>query len=161
MRVQKDSNRVLDRIDLHILAILQQDGRIVMKDLAEQVGLSLTPCIERVKRMERDGVIAGYYARVAPQTIGLQILVFVEITLRQKSEQAFERFRRAMLSLPEVMECHLVSGDFDYLIKARIPEMTEYRRLLGEILHVADGGQSKSYVVMEEVKETLAVSIAR
>ena len=161
MRVQKDSNRVLDRIDLHILSILQDDGRIVMKDLAERVGLSLTPCIERVKRMERDGVIAGYHARVAPRALGLQILVFVEITLRQKSEQAFERFRRAMLAIPEVMECHLVSGDFDYLIKARIPEMTEYRRLLGEILHVADGGQSKSYVVKEEVKETLAVSIAR
>ena len=161
MRVQKDSNRVLDRIDLHILSILQDDGRIVMKDLAERVGLSLTPCIERVKRMERDGVIAGYHARVTPRSLGLQVLVFVEITLRQKSEQAFERFRRAMLGIPEVMECHLVSGDFDYLIKARIPEMTEYRRLLGEILHVADGGQSKSYVVMEEVKETLAVSIAR
>ena len=161
MRVQKDSARVLDRIDLHILSSLQEDGRIVMKDLAERVGLSLTPCIERVKRMERDGVIAGYHARVAPRALGLQVLVFVEITLRQKSEQAFERFRRAMLAIPEVMECHLVSGDFDYLIKARIPEMTEYRRLLGEILHVADGGQSKSYVVMEEVKETLAVSIAR
>jgi Lrp/AsnC family leucine-responsive transcriptional regulator len=161
MRVQKDSNRVLDRIDLHILSILQEDGRIVMKDLAERVGLSLTPCIERVKRMERDGVIAGYHARVAPRALGLQILVFVEITLRQKSGEAFERFRRAMLAIPEVMECHLVSGDFDYLIKARIAEMTEYRRLLGEILHVADGGQSKSYVVMEEVKETLAVSIAR
>jgi Lrp/AsnC family leucine-responsive transcriptional regulator len=161
MRVQKDSSRVLDRIDLHILSILQEDGRIVMKDLAERVGLSLTPCIERVKRMERDGVIAGYHARVAPRALGLQILVFVEITLRQKSGEAFERFRRAMLAIPEVMECHLVSGDFDYLIKARIPEMTEYRRLLGEILHVADGGQSKSYVVMEEVKETLAVSIAR
>lgn len=161
MRVQKDSNRVLDRIDLHILAILQEDGRIVMKDLAERVGLSLTPCIERVKRMERDGVIAGYHARVTPRALGLQILVFVEITLRQKSGEGFERFRRAMLGIPEVMECHLVSGDFDYLIKARIPEMTEYRRLLGEILHVADGGQSKSYVVMEEVKETLAVSIPR
>ena len=161
MRVQKDSSRVLDRIDLHILSILQDDGRIVMKDLAERVGLSLTPCIERVKRMERDGVIAGYHARVAPRALGLQILVFVEITLRQKSGEAFERFRRAMLGIPEVMECHLVSGDFDYLIKARMAEMTEYRRLLGEILHVADGGQSKSYVVMEEVKETLAVSIAR
>jgi Lrp/AsnC family leucine-responsive transcriptional regulator len=161
MRVHKESSRVLDKIDLHILTILQHDGRIVMKDLAEQVGLSLTPCIERVKRMERDGVIAGYHAHVAPQALGLQILVFVEITLRQKSEQAFERFRRAMLAIPEVLECHLVSGDFDYLIKARIPEMTEYRRLLGEILHVADGGQSKSYVVMEEVKETLALSIAR
>lgn len=152
---------MLDKIDLHILSILQDDGRIVMKDLAEQVGLTLTPCIERVKRMERDGVISGYHARVAPQSLGLQILVFVEITLHQKSEKAFERFRRAMLAIPEVMECHLVSGDFDYLIKARIPEMTEYRRLLGEILHVADGGQSKSYVVMEEVKETLALSVGR
>jgi Lrp/AsnC family leucine-responsive transcriptional regulator len=109
--------------------------------------------------MERDGVIAGYYARVNPQSLGLQILVFVEITLLQKSEKAFERFRRAMLGIPEVMECHLVSGDFDYLIKARIPEMSEYRRLLGEILHLADSAQSKSYVVMEEVKETLALSI--
>lgn len=161
MRVQKESSRVLDRIDLHILSILQDDGRIVMKDLAERVGLSLTPCIERVKRMERDGVIAGYHARVNPQSLGLQVLVFVEITLKQKSEKDFERFRRAMLGIPEVMECHLVSGDFDYLIKARIPEMSEYRRLLGEILYVADAGQSKSYVVMEEVKETLALSIGR
>ena len=149
MRVQKNSHRVLDKIDLHILSILQDDARIVMKDLAEQVGLSLTPCIERVKRMERDGVITGYHARLNPQAMGLQILVFVEINLHQKSDQAFERFRRAMLAIPEVMECHLVSGDFDYLIKARIPEMSEYRRLLGEILHVANTGQSKSYVVME------------
>jgi len=161
MRVQKASNRTLDRIDLHILSILQDDGRIVMKDLAEQVGLSLTPCIERVKRMERDGVIQGYHARINPQSLGMQVLVFVEITLNNKSEAAFERFRRAILSIHEVMECHLVSGDFDYLIKARIPEMLEYRRLLGEILHVADGGQSKSYVVMEELKETLALSIGR
>jgi Lrp/AsnC family leucine-responsive transcriptional regulator len=161
MRVQKNSHRVLDKIDLHILSILQMDARLVMKDLAEQVGLSLTPCIERVRRMERDGVIAGYHARVNPQAMGLQILVFVEITLHQKSEKAFDRFRRAMLGIPEVMECHLVSGDFDYLIKARIPEMSEYRRLLGEILHVADAGQSKSYVVMEELKETLALSIPR
>jgi len=160
MRVQRESTRVLDRIDLHILALLQNDGRIVMKDLAEQVGLSLTPCIERVKRMERDGVITGYHARVNPHAMGLQILVFVEITLHQKSEQAFDRFRSAILAIPQVMECHLVSGDFDYLIKARIPEMTEYRRLLGEILQVADEAQSRSYVVMEEIKETLALSIA-
>ena len=161
MRVQKNSSRVLDKIDLHILAVLQDDARIAMKELAEQVGLSLTPCIARVRRMERDGVITGYHARVNPQAMGLQILVFVEITLHQKSEKAFDRFRRAMLGIPEVMECHLVSGDFDYLIKARIPEMSEYRRLLGEILHVADAGQSKSYVVMEELKETLALSIPR
>ena len=133
MRVQKQSNRVLDKIDLLMLSIMQKDGRIAMKDLAEQVGLSLTPCIERVRRMERDGVIVGYHARVMPQALGLQILVFVEITLHQKSEKAFDRFRRAILAIPEVMECHLVSGDFDYLIKARIPEMTAYRRSLEEI----------------------------
>jgi len=160
MRVHKESTRVLDRIDHAILAILQQDGRIVMKDLAERVGLSLTPCIERVKRMERDGVITGYHAHVSPQAIGLAILVFVEITLQQKSEDAFEAFRRAILAVPQVLECHLVSGDFDYLIKARIPEMAEYRRLLGEILQVAGAGQSRSYVVMEEIKETLALAIA-
>ena len=81
MRVQKNSSRVLDKIDLHILSILQDDARIVMKDLAEQVGLSLTPCIERVRRMERDGVIAGYHARVNPQAMGLQILVFDAMTV--------------------------------------------------------------------------------
>lgn len=159
MRISRQSIRVLDRVDMLILSVLQRDGRILMKDLAEQVGLSLTPCIERVKRMERDGVIVGYHARINPQALGLQILVFVEITLHQKSENAFERFRRAIAAIPEVMECHLVSGDFDYLIKARIPEMSEYRRLLGQILHVADAGQSKSYVVMEELKETLSLSV--
>lgn len=159
MRVSRQSARVLDKLDMSILAILQLDGRILMKDLAEQVGLSLTPCIERVRRMERNGVIMGYHAHVNPQALGLQILVFVEITLHQKSEKTFDRFRRAIIAIPEVMECHLVSGDFDYLIKARIPEMAEYRRLLGEILHVADNAQSKSYVVMEELKETLTLSV--
>ena len=161
MRILKESARGLDKLDRHILRILQQDGRISMKDLGEQVGLSITPCIERVKRMERDGVITGYHAKVNPAALGAKLLVFVEITLNQKSASAFEQFRREVLQIPEVQECHLVSGDFDYLIKARIPEMSEYRRLLGEILHVADAGQSKSYVVMEELKETLALSIPR
>ena len=161
MRIQKESVRGLDKLDRKILRILQEDGRISMKDLSEQVGLSITPAIERVKRMERDGVITGYHARIHPPALGAKLLVFVEITLNQKSGPAFEQFRREVLRIPEVQECHLVSGDFDYLIKARIPEMSEYRRLLGEILHVADGGQSKSYVVMEEVKETLALSVQR
>ena len=159
MRVQKNSHRVLDKIDLHILSILQDDARIVMKDLAEQVGLSLTPCIERVKRMERDGVITGYHAKVNPAALGAKLLVFVEITLNQKSASAFEQFRREVLQIPEVQECHLVSGDFDYLIKARIHEMAEYRKLLGDmLLQLPGAAQSKSYVVMEEIKETLAVS---
>ena len=159
MRILKESTRGLDKLDRHILRILQADGRISMKELGEQVGLSVTPCIERVKRMERDGVIMGYYARVNPQALGMQILVFVEINLHQKSDKAFERFRRAMLAIPEVLECHLVSGDFDYLIKARIHEMAEYRKLLGDmLLQLPGAAQSKSYVVMEEIKETRALS---
>ncbi len=161
MRVQKESSRTLDKIDRHILRLLQRDGRMAMKELSEQVGLSITPCIERVKRMERDGVITGYYARVSPAAIGVNLLVFVEITLNQKSAKAFEQFRHEVLRIPEVMECHLVSGDFDYLIKARIREMAEYRTLLGDmLLQLPGAAQSKSYVVMEEIKETLELPLA-
>ena len=159
MRTQKDSVRTLGKLDRKILRILQEDGRISMKDLSEQVGLSITPAIERVKRMERDGVITGYHARINPPALGAKLLVFVEITLNTKSASMFEQFRREVLRIPEVQECHLVSGDFDYLIKARIHEMAEYRKLLGEmLLQLPGAAQSKSYVVMEEIKETLFLS---
>ncbi|WP_284700902.1 Lrp/AsnC ligand binding domain-containing protein [Robbsia betulipollinis] len=159
--MQHKSVRTLDRIDRRILTLLQQDGRMAMKDLAEQVGLSITPCIDRVKRMERDGVITGYYARVDPAQLGASLLVFVEITLDHKNGNMFEKFRREVMKVPEVLECHLVSGDFDYLIKARIGEMADYRKILGNVLLQLPGAvQSKSYVVMEEVKETLTIPIA-
>ena len=159
MRTQIQSVRALDKLDRKILRILQEDGRISMKELSEQVGLSVTPAIERVKRMERDGVITGYHARLDPAAIGATLLVFVEITLNQKSASHFEQFRREVLRIPEVQECHLVSGDFDYLIKARIHQMAEYRKLLGDmLLNLPGAAQSKSYVVMEEIKETLALT---
>lgn len=161
MRTQQQSVRTLDKLDLRILAALQKDGRMSMKELGELVGLSVTPCIERVRRMERDGVISGYYARINPEALGATLLVFVEITLNHKSGNMFEQFRREVLRIPEVQECHLVSGDFDYLIKARIQGMAEYRKLLGDILLQLPGAaQSKSYVVMEEIKETLALPLA-
>jgi Lrp/AsnC family leucine-responsive transcriptional regulator len=160
MRTQRNSVRELDKIDRRILRILQKEGRIAMKELAEQVGLSVTPCIERVKRMERDLVITGYYARVDPHQLRASLLVFVEITLDHKSGNMFEQFRREVQRIPEVLECHLVSGDFDYLIKARIGEMADYRKLLGDILLQLPGAvQSKSYVVMEEIKETLTIAV--
>ena len=150
----------LDRIDRKILDILQRQGRISMTDLAEQIGLSTSPCSERVRRMERDKVITGYHARVDPAALGKTLLVFVEITLSSKSGDVFDKVRQELLHLPEVMECHLVSGDFDYLVKARISEMASYRKLLGDILlklpHVRE---SKSYIVMEEVKESLCLPI--
>ncbi len=150
--------RALDKLDRKILNLLQADGRMAMKDLAERIGLSITPCIERVRRMERDGVITGYYARVDPAKLGAGLLVFVEITLDHKSGNMFGQFRREVERIAQVLECHLISGEFDYLIKARIGEMSDYRKLLGDILLQLPGAvQSKSYVVMEEVKETLTI----
>jgi len=152
--------RPLDRIDRRILRTLQADGRISITELAERVGLSATPCSERVKRLERDGVVAGYHARLNPHALGQGLLVFVEIRLAAKSGRIFEEFKREVLKLPNVLECHLVSGDFDYLIKARIPEMNAYRRLLGDMLLGLPGArESKSYVVMEEIKESLALTV--
>ena len=132
-----------------------------MTELATKVGLSVTPCTDRVRRMERDGVIQGYHARLDPKALGAGLLVFVEIRLASKSGEIFEAFRHEVLKLPNVQECHLVSGDFDYLIKARIRDMSLYRKLLGDILLKLPGAtESRSYVVMEEVKESLALPVA-
>lgn len=93
MRTQRQPVRALDKLDRRILKLLQEDGRMAMKDLAERVGLTVTPCIERVRRMERDGVITGYHARVDPSQLGASLLVFVEITLDHKNGNMFEQFR--------------------------------------------------------------------
>lgn len=152
--------RELDKIDRKILRILQDNGRVSFTELGERVGLSTTPCTERVRRLEREKVITGYYARLDPQYVKAGLLVFVEISLAYKSGDIFEEFRRAALRLPNVLECHLVSGDFDYLIKARISEMASYRKLLGStLLTLPHVRESKSYIVMEEVKETACLPV--
>ncbi|MBN2690711.1 MAG: winged helix-turn-helix transcriptional regulator [Burkholderiaceae bacterium] len=146
----------LDRIDRRILDILQRDGRISMTELAGEVGLSASPCTERVKRMERAGVVSGYFARVNPEALGKTLLVFVEIKLSTKSGDVFDAVRKELLHMPEVMECHLVSGSFDYLVKFRLRGMKEYRHLLGDILkRLPVSAESHSYVVMEEIKDSL------
>jgi Lrp/AsnC family leucine-responsive transcriptional regulator len=152
----------LDRIDRKILEILQRQGRIPMTELAQQIGLSTSPCTERVRRMEREGVITGYHARIDPQAVGKTLLVFVEITLASKSGEVFDRVREELLLMPEVQECHLVSGGFDYLVKARLRAMSDYRRLLGDLLKkLPVSAESNSYVVMEEVKESLYLPMDR
>jgi len=152
----------LDRTDRKLLDILQRQGRISMTDLAEQIGLSTSPCSERVRRMEREGVITGYYARVDPKAIGKTLLVFIEIKLSSKSGDVFDEVRQELLHIPEVMECHLVSGGFDYLVKARLRAMSDYRDLLGDILKkLPVTAESQSYVVMEEVKESFYLPMDR
>lgn len=158
MRIQRSPVATLDKLDRHILDVLQRDGRISMTDLADQVGLTVTPCIDRVRRMEREGIILGYHARVSPAALDAGLLVFVEISITSKSDRSFEDFRREVLGIPYVLECHLVSGDFDYMVKARIKEIGQYRTLLGDILLRLPGvTQTKSCIVMEELKETMFI----
>ena len=145
----------LDRTDRRILDCLQDDGRISNVALARKVNLTPTPCLERVKRLERDGYIRGYSAILNPGMVGKGLLVFVEIDLARTSPDVFRDFRKEAEQFSEVLECHLVSGNFDYLIKARVRNMQEYRELLGEkILSLPGVNGSRSYVVMEEVKES-------
>jgi Lrp/AsnC family leucine-responsive transcriptional regulator len=150
----------LGKIDRNILRILQKDGRISYTELARQVGLSVTPCIDRVKRMERNGYILGYSAQVCSQKLDAALVVFVQIRLNHTSQKNFEEFRRSVIDLENIQSCLLVSGNYDYLLKARVADMAAYRELLGHrILKLPAVQESTSYVVMEELKETMEVPI--
>jgi len=152
--------RKLDRIDGLILEILQVEGRIAMSELASRVNLSTTPCSERVKRLEREGVIMGYHAHLNPALMDRNLLVFLEIKLSAKSGDVFDQVAKNLAEIPEVLECHLISGEFDYLVKARLKEMGAYRRLLGDLLKkLPASASSRSYVVMEEIKESLYLKV--
>uniref|UniRef100_UPI003F587899 leucine-responsive transcriptional regulator Lrp n=1 Tax=Vibrio cholerae TaxID=666 RepID=UPI003F587899 len=151
----KKPSKDLDRIDCNILNELQKDGRISNVELSKRVGLSPTPCLERVRRLERQGFITGYTALLNPQYLDASLLVFVEITLNRGAPDVFEQFNAAVQKLDDIQECHLVSGDFDYLLKTRVSDMGAYRRLLGDTLLFLPGvNDTRTYVVMEEVKQT-------
>jgi Lrp/AsnC family leucine-responsive transcriptional regulator len=152
--------RKLDRIDRNILRALQGNARLSYVELADKVGLSTSPCLERVKRLERDGLIKAYKTKLDADQLQASLLVFVEISLDYTSPDVFELFRDAVNQWPEIQECHLVSGNFDYLLKIRIADMAAYRKLLGEIIHVLPGVRdSRTLVAMETVKETFDLLI--
>lgn len=155
------SIKKLDRIDRKILLELQRDGRLANVELARRVGLSPTPCLERVRKLEAEGVILGYSAQINPHKVGAALLVFVEITLSKTSPEDFDEFSKAVEKLEEIQECHLVSGSFDFLLKTRVANMAAYRELLGEtLLRLPSVRESRTYVVMEEVKQTTFVAIS-
>lgn len=150
----------LDQIDRDILAALQADGRITNVALAKQVGLSPTPCLERVKSLEAAGLIRGYAAQLSPAALGLGLTVFVQITIERTSQQVFDVFRAAVRAIPEIQECHMVAGGYDYLLKVRVPDMAAYRHFLGAVLSGVPGiRETHTYPVMEEVKECAAVPL--
>lgn len=152
----------LDRIDRNILIELQHNGRISNVELAKRVGLSPTPCLERVKRLEKKKVIKSYTALLDPVYLDASLLVYVEIRLHRSSADVFDRFNRAVNQLDDILECHLVSGDFDYLLKTRVADMSTYRKVLNQtLLDLPDIKDSRTYVVMEEVKYSTRIAISK
>ena len=144
---------IADPLDAAILRILQREGRISTVDLAERVRLSPTATGERLKRLTREGTITGYGARLDPDKLGLCLLVFIEVLLDKTTGAVFDRFSREVRCVPEILECHMVAGGFDYLLKVRVRDMTAYRRFLGEVMVELPGvKETRTYAVMEEVK---------
>ena len=155
-------NKIIDRIDKNILFELQKDGRLSNVELSKRVGLSPTPCLERVKRLEKEQYITGYQANLNSAKLHLALLIFVEITLTKTSPDVFDDFAAAVHELDVIQECHLVSGDFDFLLKTRVIDMLAYRQLLGDtLLRLPAVSESRTYVVMDEIKSSNMLPIKR
>ena len=151
----QQSNMVdLDEFDHKILAVLREDGRITMTELAQRIGLSKTPCQQRVRRMIEAKIILGFRAIVDPARLGLEHVAFAEVKLSDTREAALRDFNAAVRRIPEVEECHMIASSFDYLLKVRTADIRKYRLVLGEKIsslpHVAN---TSTFVAMETVKE--------
>ncbi|ESX96060.1 Lrp/AsnC ligand binding domain-containing protein [Mesorhizobium sp. LNJC403B00] len=143
----------LDAIDRSLLRLLQEDGRRTTLDLAARVGLSPTGTSQRVKRLFRDGLITAVRAVLNPQKIGRGTLVFIEVRLDQAAPHVFDRFAEAVAKAPEVLECHMVVGGFDYLVKARISEMAAYQDFLKRVILPLPGvRETHTYTSISDIK---------
>jgi len=147
-------NGQMDRFDLKIVELLMQDGRMPVTEIAARIGLSKTPCQVRLNRLRKAGVIRGFRAVVDPAKLGRDHVAFVEVKLTDTTEAALRAFNAAVLAVPEIEQCHMIAGAFDYLLKVRSRDIRDYRRVLGEVIsalpHV---GQSSTHVSMEAVKD--------
>jgi Lrp/AsnC family transcriptional regulator, leucine-responsive regulatory protein len=145
----------LDFIDLQLLETLQSEGRIPVVDLAKKVNLSATPCTLRMRRLEQEGVIVGYHARINPAALNQALMVFVTVSLKATDEASLKAFNAAVKPVKQILECHMLGGGFDYLLKIRVRDMPEYREILGSIIGALPMVENThSYFVMEQVKES-------
>jgi len=150
----------MDVMDRKLLRALQEDGRITNQALALKCGLSPAACFDRVKRLRTDGVIIGYTALLDPDKLGRALMIFVEVLLDRTTDDAFSAFSIHVSQVPEVLECHMVAGGFDYLLKVRVADMMAYRIFLGDTLVAMPGiRETRTYAVLEEVKATTHLPI--
>lgn len=157
---EKLRQTALDAIDRKILALLQEDARLANVELADKVGLSPSPCLRRVRDLEAAGIIRRYVTLLDPAAVGLPVSVFVNVTLERQVEQALERFEAVILKRPEVMECYLMTGDADYLLRVVIADLSSYERFLIEHLTRVPGVASiKSSFALKQVKYRTALPV--
>lgn len=150
----------MDETDRRLLRALQEDGRITNQELARRCNLSPASCFDRVKRLRASGVITGYTALVDPDKVGRSLLIFIEVLLDRTTQDAFAAFADYVRRLPDVLECHMVAGGFDYLLKVRVRDMAAYRAFLGETLvQVSCVRETRTYAVLEEVKATTRLPV--
>ncbi len=150
----------LDRIDIKILDILQKDGKISNIKLAEAVNLSPTAALARVQKLNKEGYILGYEARLYPDKLNCGFVLFVEILLDKTTPNALDAFSDAVVHYPEIVECHMISGGFDFVVKIRCTNMEEFRKISGQILWQLPGvKETRSYPVMEVIKESSQIKL--
>ncbi len=146
-------SQVYDRIDIDIIKILQEDSTKAIKDIAKEVGLSATPTYERIKRLEQDGVIKKYVAVIDSQKVGLNIVVYCNVTLKEQSKKALMDFEDSIAKLPEILEVIGLSGNYDYLLKIVSPDIHTYNDfLMNKFSSVPNVGHFHSNIVLAEVK---------
>lgn len=150
----------LDSADLRILREIQNDGRMPVVELAERVNLSKSPCLKRLRRLEKDGYIRRYIAELDAKKMAQGYLVYIQVKLANTTRQKLEEFNLAVQSVPQIQSCHMVSGGYDYLLKVRTRDMDEYRMMLVDVISSLPAvAQTSTYPVMEEVKDTMTLAI--
>ncbi|MDF2493717.1 Lrp/AsnC ligand binding domain-containing protein [Sphingomonas sp.] len=151
---------MLDVIDRNILRVLQRNGRITNQELAAQAGISPSACFDRLRKLREQGYVSDIVALLDPQKLDRALLVFIEVMLDRTTSNVLEDFALAVQDMPEILECHMVAGGFDYLLKARVEDMGAYRTFLGNSLfHMTGIRETRTFAVLEEVKYTTALPI--
>jgi len=150
---------MLSDTDKKLLRILQENGRITNQELAARCGMSPSACLERMRRLRERGYILGYAALLNPDKLGQPLLIFIEVTLDRTTGDVFREFAEAVRERAEIVECHMVAGGFDYLLKLRMPDMATYRSFLTPLAEMPGVRETRSYPVIEEVKSGVALPL--
>lgn len=157
--MSQNKTKPLDRIDKVILSTLQDDGRISNVELAKKVNLSASPCLDRVRRLEAEGYIERYGAFLSARKLNFGMTAFVQVTLSKTTSESFKAFKKEVVTIREVVECHLIAGGYDYLLKIRFADIESYRLVLEKIGALPDIAQTSTYMVTEHIKQDSGVPL--